>query len=224
MTLRRVLLFGLSANPPTGLGGHAGIVRWALAQPAFDAFDGAAPDQIWILPVYRHAFASKRDMPAFEHRLAMARLAFEAGLPDGAGRVVVQETERTMAEAAADPAARIGTIDLLDHLEAAHPGTRFALLLGADTYRDLTEGKWKRADELLARVPVVAIPRAGVGAGDGTAAPPGLTEISSSAVRAASDPAFLRAALQPEVAAYVLEHGLYGFGPEADGSDRDDGV
>jgi hypothetical protein len=45
---RTVCLFGLSADPPTGAQGHVGIVR-ALQQMN-------EWDEIWVLPVYRHAF------------------------------------------------------------------------------------------------------------------------------------------------------------------------
>jgi hypothetical protein len=49
--LRRksICLFGLSADPPTGYGGHVGIVQ-ALQQ--MDEWD-----EVWVLPVYRHTFS-----------------------------------------------------------------------------------------------------------------------------------------------------------------------
>jgi len=46
---RQVCLFGLSADPPTGQGGHVGIVQALSQQPNFD--------EIRILPVYRHTYA-----------------------------------------------------------------------------------------------------------------------------------------------------------------------
>lgn len=50
MTTRtKICLFGLSADPPTGYGGHVGIVQ-ALKQME-------EWDEIWVLPVYRHTFA-----------------------------------------------------------------------------------------------------------------------------------------------------------------------
>ena len=42
-----ICLFGLSADPPTGSQGHAGIVQQL----------GALYDQVWVLPVYRHTYA-----------------------------------------------------------------------------------------------------------------------------------------------------------------------
>ena len=106
MTKRRVCLFGLSADPPTGNAGHVGIARKLASLPAFD--------EIRVLPVYRHTYAvctsrvelcsccccccvlsnilclfltlfsfvqSKRmRLATYEDRMAMCRLAFE-GLP-----------------------------------------------------------------------------------------------------------------------------------------------
>src|SRR5947209_3022982 len=148
----RVLLFGLSANPPTGFGGHAGIVRWAANESGYD--------EVWVLPVYQHAFADKREMPSFEHRFNMARLAFE-NIEGAKGRVFVKDTEKSVAESM-PPGVRVGTIDVVRHLMRAHPGVEFALLLGTDTYRDLVNGKWKQAEALLELVPVVVVARLGV--------------------------------------------------------------
>ncbi|MEQ9496917.1 MAG: hypothetical protein RIT81_08660 [Deltaproteobacteria bacterium] len=203
------LLFGLSANPPTHLGGHAGIVRWAATKERFDELD-APVREVWVLPVYRHAFADKRDMPSFAHRFAMAKLAFLdlPGVP--ADRVQVRDDERVLCEA--QPGERLGTIDLVRYLEAEHPGRRFALLLGEDTYADLKAGRWKASAELRARARVVVVPRVGVDAGVDRIDAPRLTAISSSAVRASTDLAFVEAALRPEVLAYVVRHGLYAFG------------
>jgi hypothetical protein len=62
---RNVCLFGLSADPPTGTGGHVGIVQAltllrAPAQQQDDGDDGVgyfAFDEIRVLPVYRHTYA-----------------------------------------------------------------------------------------------------------------------------------------------------------------------
>ena len=208
--MKRVVVFGLSANPPTGLGGHAGLVGWAANRARLEAWGGEGPDEVWVLPVFRHAFRAKRDMAAFEHRMAMAKLAFE-DLPHLTARVRVLDTERTVAEAfaARDARAVPGTIDIIRCLRRDHPGVDFALLLGADTYRDLLEGRWKESEALLEMVAILAVPRRGVS----TSVPapddaPALDEISSSAVRA--DFVGWAHALQPAVRAYIEAHGLYG--------------
>jgi hypothetical protein len=56
---KTVLIFGLSANPPTGAHGHAGIVRWAAQELRVDLPDDAhllaqeaVPiDEVWVMPV-----------------------------------------------------------------------------------------------------------------------------------------------------------------------------
>ena len=51
---KKVCLFGTSANPPTGKGGHGGIVEHLLS---LTSRDGApAFDEVRVLPVYRHMF------------------------------------------------------------------------------------------------------------------------------------------------------------------------
>ncbi len=162
------------------------------------------------MPVYRHAFAAKRQMASFEHRMAMARLAFEA-LPDAMGRVRVIDVERRVQRTLRrrDPDAVPGTIDIVRHLMKANPRTEFALLLGADTYRDLLDGRWRESEALLGLVTVVALPRKG----SKTDVPlrkgvPQLERVSSSAVR--RDFAKRGHMLQPEVRDYIEVHALYG--------------
>lgn len=205
---KNIVLFGLSANPPTGEGGHAGIVRWAAQKAGFDAFDGQPADQVWVLPVYRHAFSSKRGMPDFAHRLAMARIAFQSEMPQIAPKVRVLDVERTVVRAA--EGAPVGTVDVVRHVLAADPGRRLALLLGADTHRDLLQGKWKESEALRGLVRVLGLPRLGVG-GAPRADGPELSAVSSSQVRASGDLSFLAAALQPGVLAYIRTHQLYAF-------------
>jgi len=50
---KQVCLFGLSADPPTGQGGHLGIVQH-LVSMGFD--------EVRILPVYRHMFRVSVDV------------------------------------------------------------------------------------------------------------------------------------------------------------------
>lgn len=68
MARRQILLYGTSANPPTALQGHMGVV--AFCQPLFD--------EIWILPVYQHIYSTKRHLASFEHRVNMCQLAIQA--------------------------------------------------------------------------------------------------------------------------------------------------
>lgn len=79
---KQIVLFGTSADPPTGEGGHVGIAK---ALSALEEFE-----QIRVVPVFRHNFADKRDrLLPFGDRMHMCELAFE-GIP----RVVVSDCER----------------------------------------------------------------------------------------------------------------------------------
>ncbi|KAE9005779.1 hypothetical protein PR003_g2095 [Phytophthora rubi] len=217
MVPREVLLFGLSANPPTGSTGHMGVVRHC--RPMFD--------EIWLLPVYQHIYSSKRQLAPFAHRLEMCRLALETlQREDGAGAAlkVVQE-ERGMFElvaAASDGAEqpRLGSIDLVLYLRDKYRDTNFTMLLGGDTYADLLAGKWKRGDELMQLVKLLVVDRQGV------ESPwrdqqeqervkylhvPELSDVSSTKVRAAADRSELEKHLDPAVLDYIVEHKLYAF-------------
>lgn len=68
MNEKRVVLFGLSANPPTGLGGHMGIASYFSSISVRRAFRLGLFDEVWILPVYRHAYSSKRHLESYEDR------------------------------------------------------------------------------------------------------------------------------------------------------------
>ena len=197
-------LFGFSANPPTGDGGHVGIVKWLLRTP-LDELGGRIVDEVWVLPVFVHRYAEKRDMPAYHHRRQMAELAFR-----NLDRVRVDEAERRVAERGVESP---GTIDVLRHLEAEHPACRFVLVLGQDADRDLREGKWKASETLRDEATIVCVRRPGEGDAEaGGYEVPGLAPVSSTAVRQTREPAVLRNAVPSSVADYIVQHGLYGFG------------
>lgn len=206
MADRRVLLFGLSGDPPTGDGGHLGVVRWAAERGIHPELGGRL-DAIWILPVYRHAYAAKAGLSSYEHRLEMCRLCFEQrGFPVD---VTVMDLERELAMSRGQQ--HTGTVDVVEHLQALHPEASFGLLLGADTAADLLRGRWRRSKDLLAQVRLVVVPRVGVGGellrGVTAADAPALDSVSSTAARQRRD---LTDLVVPEVAAYIQAQGLYG--------------
>jgi len=141
---RRVCLFGLSADPPTGSGGHLGIVAHLASMEMFD--------QVRILPVYQHMFASKRGKQApFQSRIQMCQLLFK-DIPN----VIVSEAERICFEKVSHglddkqkESVRVGTADLLTMLINDEPSIEFTFALGADTFIDLVNGKWRRSEEVL---------------------------------------------------------------------------
>lgn len=66
---RRVLLFGTSANPPTGATGHMGMLAHCRAALGFD--------EVWLVPVYQHIYSTKRQLAPFADRLAMCRIGVD---------------------------------------------------------------------------------------------------------------------------------------------------
>ncbi len=98
--MQRILIFGSSCNPPTQ-SGHLQIVSY---------FSGDY-DEIWVLPVYRHIFDTKRNLAPFERRVEMSKLTFRSVL-----NAVVKETEKDVS--LLHSGAQTGTIDVLRHLKA----------------------------------------------------------------------------------------------------------
>jgi nicotinic acid mononucleotide adenylyltransferase len=92
-------------------------------------------------------------------------------------RIVVSDAERSSWEyavAARQPQPRrdndeddmaVGTASLLRYLYHAHPTTQFSFCLGADSYQDLLQGKWREGAtvlELLDNDRLVVFARGGV--------------------------------------------------------------
>lgn len=179
----RVVLYGMSANPPTGDGGHGSIV-----QHLAELFD-----EVWILPVYRHVYAAKQNLAPYEHRERMCELAFTDGAdrsPLGspakrrrspqktptrwrnAGVVRVLDVERRVVLSAQARARRrglplesvtVGSHDVLMAIKAKRGNEKahFAWCLGGDAYRDLRMGKWRESDAFQRACAQVVVPREG---------------------------------------------------------------
>ena len=222
----RIGLYGLSANPPTGLGGHQGVVRHLAQSGRFE--------EIWILPVYSHMYRSKRTMEDFSHRVNMCVMMF-SGESTSTCAVRVSELEKEVWEKQQECGTSDGsTVALLQHLKTKHATSNktWHLVLGSDTYNDLVAGKWKSSAEILASVDSLEVVlRKGYERSDANGeqvvvnvhAIPTLTLVSSTDVRQSlaqsnhdrekggdkdeEDPDMLE--LHPSVAQYVLAHGLY---------------
>lgn len=148
----RIALFGGSFDPPHL--GHVLAATWARVM-------GGA-DEIWVLPVARHAYG--KPITPWAQRWALCQAAF-AGL--GFVRLCDDELRNP----------RGYTIDLLAALRAAHPGHTWFLVGGTDTAADL--GNWHRGDELQRLIQIIAVPRRGFDVD-----PAALPALSSSLVRA----------------------------------------
>lgn len=163
--MREVCLFGTSADPPTGSKGHGAIVKF-LASMKDERNGSLLPkfDEIRIMPVYRHMFIEKRERvqaATFEQKLEMCHLNF---VPDPSKKikedescaiVTVSDVERVVFQilnptaSPTSPPVPVGTVDILEYLVAHEPYTTFYLCLGADTYRDICSGKWRRTQDLV---------------------------------------------------------------------------
>ncbi len=151
MSGKRIALFGGSFDPP-----HLGHVLAACYARVV-----AQVDEVWVLPVARHAYA--KPLTAWEQRWQLCEAAF-AGLDF----VHVHGDEQD------NPAGF--TFDLIELLRRRHPHHRWLLLGGTDTARDLSN--WHRGAELAQLIEVIPVPRRGY-----DDHPAALPHISSSLVR-----------------------------------------
>lgn len=124
MTAGRIGVFGGAFDPPHNA--HVALAAAALAQFELNA--------LLIVPTGQ-AWHKARTLSAAEHRLAMARLAFESQ-----SRVVVDDRELQRA----GPSF---TIDTLRALQAEHPQAQLHLLIGADQLADFRQ--WRSWCEIL---------------------------------------------------------------------------
>jgi len=131
-----VALFGGSFNPPHVA--HQMVCLYLLeTQPV---------DVVRMMPTYQHVFG--KELAAFEHRLAMCRLA-TAMFGD---RVEVSDVERTLG-------GQSRTHDTLLHLTKQEPTTSFRLVVGEDIL-DETD-KWYRWDDVVELAPPIVVGRQG---------------------------------------------------------------
>ena len=184
---KNIALFGLSANPVTDRGGHGEIVKALLAMERIktngddDDDDDKLYDEVWVVPVYRHAFESKNDamlktkMPNFQQRCEMCEKQFS--IP-GEGKTSVQRVKVRRIELEATEWKRkvtgdanatiVGTFELLDYLRNVYEKEKddfekrnieYTFVMGKDAYDDLISGKWIRGDEILKTTNLVVVPR-----------------------------------------------------------------
>ncbi|MBA2541573.1 MAG: nicotinate-nicotinamide nucleotide adenylyltransferase [Deltaproteobacteria bacterium] len=203
--MTRIALFGGSFNPPHVA--HALVAHYVLAtQPV---------DEVWIVPVYAHAFG--KELAPYEDRVAMCRLAVAELGPRAPGdrassRVKVSRAEEDLASKPGFTVSR--TLDLVTHLQERSPTSEFRLVIGADILGETH--KWYRWNEVVAKAPLIAIGRSGFDAPPGTTVT-GVTmpEISATAIRElvakgkSIDAPQLAALLPREVLRYIASHGLY---------------
>jgi len=132
---RRVGLLGGSFNPP-----HICHVLASLYLVETDCVD-----EVWWLPVHRHAFEKDRELRPFVDRVALC----EAAVHDHPA-LTVSLVEASLGE-------RSRTIDTVAALRGAHPQHQFTWIVGSDLLAELPS--WHRWDELREQVRFLVLGR-----------------------------------------------------------------
>ncbi|MFT5355214.1 MAG: nicotinate-nucleotide adenylyltransferase [Polyangiales bacterium] len=175
-------VFGGSFDPPHVA--HALVAAWAKAI--------GAVDRVLVIPAFAHPFGKKS--VAFEHRLAMCRLAMES-FPFAE----VCDIEKEVGDGR--------TLYTLEALQKRHPKAAFRLLIGSDILSGAH--RWHRWDEIVALAPPLVVGRSGHAHADVPDAL-NLPALSSTELRTRlknGEPTEGRLAL--DVATYIQTHGLY---------------
>ncbi|MFK8004574.1 MAG: nicotinate (nicotinamide) nucleotide adenylyltransferase [Polyangiales bacterium] len=175
-------VFGGSFDPPHVA--HTLVAAWAKAT--------GSVDRVLVIPAFAHPFGKKS--VAFEHRLAMCRLAME-GFPFAE----VCDIEKDVGDGR--------TLYTLEALQKRHPDSAFRLLIGSDILAGAD--RWHRWDDIVALAPPLVVGRTGHQHADAPDAL-NLPELSSTELRArlkAGETTRGRIALS--VAQYIETHGLY---------------
>jgi len=128
---KRIGVFGGAFDPPHNA--HVALAQIALAELELDALHVIPTGQAWH---------KVRSLSAAEHRLAMARLAFQ-NLP----RVVVDDREIKRA-------GPTFTVDTLQALQAENPGAQLYLMMGADQFAVFRQ--WHQWQEIM-RIAIICI-------------------------------------------------------------------
>ncbi|MBA3697463.1 MAG: nicotinate-nicotinamide nucleotide adenylyltransferase [Planctomycetes bacterium] len=147
----RIALFGGSFDPP-----HLGHVLAACYARVVGGVD-----EVWVLPVAKHAYG--KAISSWEQRWRLCQAAF-AALPF----VRLCDDERSNASGY--------TFDLIERLRQRHPLNQWLLVGGTDTAHDLLN--WHRGAELIRLIGIIPVPRRGY-----DEHPAALPQISSSLIR-----------------------------------------
>jgi nicotinate-nucleotide adenylyltransferase len=191
LTVTRLGVFGGAFDPPHRA--HRALAQAAVEQLRLHELRIFPTGQAWHKP---------RALTAGEHRLAMARLAFD-GLPH------VEVDDREMRRAGATY-----TIDTLRELHGENPGAELFLLMGADQAEAFTT--WRDWQAIAGLATLAVAQRPGSAAArlppqvrwQALAAPS--MDVSASAIRArlAAGEAAIHL-VDPPVARYIDQHHLY---------------
>jgi nicotinate-nucleotide adenylyltransferase len=175
----KIALFGGSFNPP----------HLAHELGCLYVLERCEVDEVWLVPVFRHAF--DKAVAPFADRFEMCRLA--------TARIAGCRVSRVEEEIGGESR----TLRTVRHLRATRPGDALALVLGADLIEE--RKKWMGWDELERTCEIIVLGRVGH---PGPAAV--LPDISSTTIRErlarGEDVSDL---VSRPVLAYLREKGLY---------------
>ena len=135
-----IAVYGGSFNPPHIA--HAWVVSWLLWTKKVD--------QVWLIPVYHHAFEGMQEkkLVSFEERLDWCRV-FAAQISPN---VIVSDIEASLSIPSY-------TIDTLEELSKRHPDHQFQLCIGSDIVPQLP--KWKDWHRIESKFRPIIVGRGG---------------------------------------------------------------
>lgn len=131
-------LFGSSFNPPHL--GHLAVLKDLTSTEIFD--------EIWLVPVYSHAFA--KQLAPYETRLKLVELLWTDLDRD---KISISTIEKDLNQ------SPTYTYDVIQALKEKNPHYQFTIILGTDTKNELQ--KWHRYQDLKKAAKFHFIPRQG---------------------------------------------------------------
>jgi len=155
----RVAVYGGSFNPPHVA--HAMVASWLLWTDQVD--------EVWMVPVFRHAFEGVhgKKLAPYERRVQWCQLMQD----DVDHRIRVSTIESEL------PVPSY-SIDTLRALKTKHPEKVFQLVIGADVIPDLP--KWKEWEKIAVEFSPIIVGRGGYSCPEGAVEFP---SVSSSQIR-----------------------------------------
>jgi len=154
--------------------------------------------EVLIVPSYQHPFEKK--LTAFDHRVALCKLAF--------GAYTDQVKVSTIEEDLVASGQGTKTIEVLRVLRAQNPGHELRLVIGTDILQE--RHRWTQFDAIEREFPPIVVGRSGFPAPDRPDVLPYLPDVRSRAIRSALSTKSEGSSMLPlSVLDYIEEHSLY---------------
>lgn len=140
----KIGIFGVTSNPPHL--GHLEAIKMAL-----DRFD---IDEVWITPVYNHAF--KKDFLNYEDRVAMLNLIL---LEFPIKNVKIKELDKEYFSIYHNI---VYSYNLLCYLKNKHKEHSFNFIIGDDNYKSDVWNRFYKHQEIVEEFGVLSVPDLGL--------------------------------------------------------------